>query len=138
MAAEVLLDRLKKVRRIAEGRWKACCPAHDDRTPSLAVRELPDGRILLKCFAGCAVDSIVGAAGLSMEDLFPKTAVGSVGPERRQWTAADLLHFLDKESLIVLIVAADLIANGRIRAEDLSRVQLARERIALLVQCLPT
>ncbi len=33
--------------------WQACCPAHEDRTPSLSIT--PKGeRILLHCHAGCA------------------------------------------------------------------------------------
>ena len=33
--------------------WMACCPAHDDRTPSLSIADGAEGRILLTCFAGC-------------------------------------------------------------------------------------
>lgn len=33
--------------------WLACCPAHDDREPSLAVRDGDDGRVLVHCHAGC-------------------------------------------------------------------------------------
>jgi hypothetical protein len=29
------------------------CPAHEDRTPSLSLRQLPDGFVLVHCFAGC-------------------------------------------------------------------------------------
>ncbi len=50
--------------------WIARCPAHSDRTPSLSISEGNDGRILLKCFAGCTNNSIVSAMGLGMGDLF--------------------------------------------------------------------
>jgi putative DNA primase/helicase len=33
--------------------WIARCPAHDDRTPSLSLRDGRDGRVLVKCHAGC-------------------------------------------------------------------------------------
>lgn len=33
--------------------WLACCPAHDDREPSLAIRDGDDGRVLVHCHAGC-------------------------------------------------------------------------------------
>ena len=31
----------------------ARCPAHDDRTPSLSIREGHDGKLLVHCHAGC-------------------------------------------------------------------------------------
>ncbi|MCA9232821.1 MAG: DUF3987 domain-containing protein [Planctomycetales bacterium] len=49
------------------------CPAHDDKNPSLSVSAGDDGRVLLKCHAGCNSESIVSALGLKMADLFAKT-----------------------------------------------------------------
>lgn len=50
--------------------YTAKCPAHDDRRNSLSVSVGDDGRVLLKCHAGCDVQDIVGAVGLQMKDLF--------------------------------------------------------------------
>jgi putative DNA primase/helicase len=47
------------------------CPAHEDRNPSLSVREGAGGKVLLKCHAGCASEAIVAALGLTWGDLFP-------------------------------------------------------------------
>jgi hypothetical protein len=44
--------------------WQAQCPAHDDRTPSLAVTD-NGSRALLHCFAGCDLDDILKALELS-------------------------------------------------------------------------
>jgi putative DNA primase/helicase len=33
--------------------WMARCPAHDDREPSLSIRDGDQGRVLIHCFAGC-------------------------------------------------------------------------------------
>src|SRR4029450_5796404 len=44
--------------------WLARCPAHDDRTASLAVREGDDGRVLVHCHAGCTTDAVLAALGL--------------------------------------------------------------------------
>lgn len=49
----------------------ARCPAHEDGTASLSVSEGADGKVLLKCFAGCEVADVVAALGLTMKDLFP-------------------------------------------------------------------
>ena len=68
-AVERLLDRLEGVREV-NGSWKALCPAHDDREPSLHISEGDDGRVLLKCFAGCSNPNIVATLDLDMSDLF--------------------------------------------------------------------
>ncbi len=52
------------------GQWTALCPAHRDSHNSLSISTGRDGRILFKCHAGCSVDAIVGALGLSVKDLF--------------------------------------------------------------------
>ncbi|MEJ1395970.1 MAG: CHC2 zinc finger domain-containing protein, partial [Candidatus Sedimenticola sp. (ex Thyasira tokunagai)] len=69
MGAEVLLSCLKGVRKRGQGQWMACCPHHEDKSPSLSVRLLDDERILLHCFAGCSPAEVLGSVGLSMSDL---------------------------------------------------------------------
>jgi hypothetical protein len=39
----------------------APCPAHEDREPSLAIREGDDGKILVRCHAGCNQDRVIAA-----------------------------------------------------------------------------
>lgn len=51
------------------GKWLrsygvARCPAHDDRDPSLSIRDGRDGRLLLHCHAGCRFADIAAALGL--------------------------------------------------------------------------
>ena len=64
------MDRLKGVRQDGAG-WKALCPAHDDRRPSLKLDVAPDGKVLVHCFAGCRTEDVVRALGLEMADLMP-------------------------------------------------------------------
>jgi len=52
-------------------KFVACCPAHEDRVPSLSACEGVDDRAVLHCFAGCATEDVIGALGLSWSDLFP-------------------------------------------------------------------
>ena len=48
---------LVEARRTGNGNWQARCPAHADRSPSLSIGVGSDGRILLHCLAGCALES---------------------------------------------------------------------------------
>ena len=62
--------------RALEGRWQgasgmARCPGHDDATPSLSIADGDEGRLLLKCFAGCAFEHI--AEVLKRDGLWPDT-----------------------------------------------------------------
>lgn len=65
---ELLRDSLVKSQR----GWLAQCPAHEDSTASLSIREGRDGRCLVYCFAGCSVEDVVRSLGMSMGDLFPE------------------------------------------------------------------
>src|SRR5436305_7769264 len=69
MTVAELLERLEDVHRDGEG-WKARCPAHEDRRPSLGVLEGADGRIVLRCRAGCETSAVLAALGLELRDLF--------------------------------------------------------------------
>ena len=57
--------------------WTACCPAHDDRNPSVSIAEREDGGVLLHCHAGCTPEAIVSACGLTMRDLMPEDTARS-------------------------------------------------------------
>ena len=67
---EELLTRLDNVQGHG-GQRSARCPAHDDHANSLSVSAGKDGRILLKCHAGCTAEEICGALGITAKDLFP-------------------------------------------------------------------
>ncbi|HIK68234.1 MAG TPA: DNA primase, partial [Flavobacteriales bacterium] len=44
-----LINRLDKVKQTGKDRYIARCPSHEDRSPSLAIREVDD-RVLIHCF----------------------------------------------------------------------------------------
>ena len=46
----------------ANGGWKAQCPAHEDRNPSLSISDKGD-KVLLHCHAGCTYPEILTALG---------------------------------------------------------------------------
>lgn len=69
---ENMLNHLSGVKVTGAGKWQAQCPSHDDKSPSLSVKETNDGTLLLRCWAGCNASEIVGAMGLGLSDLFPK------------------------------------------------------------------
>jgi hypothetical protein len=126
-----LLARLDKVKTTGRGRWIACCPAHDDKHPSLALRELDDGRILIHCFAGCEPLEILKTIGLDWQDLFPDDSRPPPGPPlHRPFFARDIIECLNDDILFVALIAARLYLCETITAEDKDRLLLCAERLA--------
>jgi hypothetical protein len=130
---DTLLSRLDKVRG-GNGRWMAQCPAHEDRDPSLSVSEVDD-RILLHCHAGCEVYDVLNAIGLEVGDLFAEPLADHVKQVRAadRYSAIDLLRLLDRESLIVVLVAEAMARGEPLDDDGRARLWTARERIAQTV-----
>lgn len=72
MSIDEFLGKLEGVTSDGKGGWMACCPAHDDHNPSMHVNVGADGRILVKCYAGCTTADICAALGLKVRDLMPE------------------------------------------------------------------
>lgn len=130
MSADTLLSRLDRVKRTGPDRYQARCPAHDDRGPSLTVRELDDGRTLVHCFAGCSVHEIVSAVGMGLSDLFPpRPLLDGRKPERNPFSAADALRCLAFEARLVHLAALETLEGKSLNDADFERLALAVERI---------
>ena len=82
---ERVLNRLNRVSSAGNG-FSACCPAHDDETPSLSVTQ-KDDKILVHCHAGCDVEEVVSAIGLEARDLFEGDKPAK--PVARKWSPFD-------------------------------------------------
>lgn len=118
-----VLSKLDHVKSAGQSKWKARCPAHDDYDPSLSVRQIPDGTVLLHCFAGCSTAEVLEAVKLQIRDLFPPLSGRKVrpGPSRA---------CIDHERNI-LCFGQDLLAQGKtLLPDDLERMELANQRLA--------
>lgn len=119
------LSRLQKVRKVGSDSWVACCPAHEDKHPSMTVTEV-DERLLIHCFAGCGIDEIVGAVGMDLADLFPEKQ----GKRKRgKFDPYAVLRAVDQELDIILIVCSDIINCNGCSDEDFQRLRTAVERV---------
>src|SRR5262249_9995659 len=92
-----LLVRLDRVRRCGGG-FVACCPAHDDRNPSLSIREVDEGRLLLKCHAGCSHASIIAALGAELRRTEPRLASAKPAPVRSEAERSEFARRIWSES----------------------------------------
>jgi DNA primase len=73
--------------------WMARCPAHNDREPSLSIRQAEDGTVLVRCHAGCEQARVIAALRsrglwIALLDLCRRlVAAGIEREERRERTA---------------------------------------------------
>lgn len=123
MPVDRLLPRLDKAREVKPGKWVARCPAHDDRNPSLHITEAEDGKLLVKCWAGCSVEKIIPAAGLELRDLFPDSdsMPRRPGPSRAA---------VERERMVYRIGQSLITQGAELTEEDRRRFELARDRLA--------
>ena len=117
MKIEMLLDALRKVRVTGSGEWVACCPAHDDKTPSLAIKEVDDGRIPVHCYANCPVEEVLGSIGMTLSDLMPDRAIDH-RIKRIPFNARTVLEANAFSSLIVAIAASDMAQGKTLTPEE--------------------
>lgn len=127
MRTDELLSRLNKVRQTGHMKWQAQCPAHNDKIPSLAIKEVDGERILIHCFSGCSVGDIVAAVGMELTDLFPPRSEGSQ-PLQRPFFPIDVQDVLGFE-LSVFVLGMTKAFSGGLDKEDIDRMLLAAERL---------
>lgn len=136
MTADILLSRLDRVRSTGPNSWRADCPCGHRSHGTLAITETGDGTLILHDFAGCSAGDVVGAAGLTLADLFPTKPKDTTPEGRRQarqafrrssWDAA--LNVLGREATVVSIAAHDLCEGNTLTSEDHDRLRLATSRI---------
>jgi len=124
MNALDVLDRLEQVTG-GVGKWMACCPAHNDKSPSLAVSE-GDDRVLVHCFAGCETSDVTGAIGLTVADLFyNKLAASELTDGKRKRFEEVLKH----ERLQVAIINSVEKIERPLTAHEQNRRLLGQQRI---------
>jgi len=83
MHASEIAKTLGGARRTTRG-WSCRCPAHDDQTPSLSITDSEDGKLLVKCFAGCdACDVLAALRQRGWLNGRPAHAISSL-PRRRE------------------------------------------------------
>jgi hypothetical protein len=125
-SASNLLDRLESVRETGSSRWLARCPAHDDKHPSLSIRDVGD-RLLIHCFTGCEPIDVVHAAGLELRDLFANNSPtdGRQSPRRSSPPASDVLVALSGEILVASLICGDVLDGKTIDKETWERLAKA-------------
>lgn len=106
---DTILSRLRKVKKTGANRWIACCPAHDDRSPSLSVMQNDAGKVFVHCFAGCNGDEIMTSIGMTLSDLYPERIEPPMGAGKKPpFNPYDVLRALSGQCQIVAVLGGAL------------------------------
>ncbi len=132
---EALLSSLEGVKPAGDGKWYARCPAHDDKSPSLSIKDTGE-RVLIYCFAGCCAEDVVLAAGLTWKDLYPDKwdaayASATCGKVSRDDVRRieRTLDPTDHERMILKVIAEDIRSGKVLSAEDRARAEVTELRL---------
>jgi hypothetical protein len=80
MPVKNILERLEQVKPTGSDTWRCKCPC-DHKSPSqMTVKELPDGRVLIHCFAGHSPSEIMQALDMALGDLFEERLEDRIRP----------------------------------------------------------
>lgn len=133
---DLVATKLEGVKHRGEGKATARCPAHPDRNASLSFSRGRNGGVLIRCWAGCDLHSIVSAMGLQVSDLFPTrpqdNSPAGKAARREAWQMAGwaaALRVLAREASVVLIAARMVADSGPLSGEDAERLSVAVGRI---------
>ena len=122
------LGYFEKSYRSGKDEYQCLCPAHNDKTASLSIKNLPDERILIHCCAGCAANDILGAVGLTFDDIVPKR-LGDFKPVSKPFNPYAVLKAISNETLLVALAGLE-VANGKtLPQEDKDRLMIAVNRL---------
>lgn len=126
---ESILSRLQKVRKTGANRWSACCPAHEDRSPSLSIMQNETGKVFVHCFAGCDGRAIMGAIGMTLVDLYPDRIHPPKGiGSKPVFSPYEILPMIEREAMIVAMCGSELQTHP-LPDDDRKRLFKAVQRI---------
>lgn len=126
-----ILSKLNKVTTKPNDKWLACCPAHNDKSPSLSVSLANDGKILLYCFAGCSIEEVTEALDIDLSELFPNNHFNR-SEYYHQLKQSQYKEILSNERLVVAMAEAEIKRSNKLSSKDTARHLLALSRIKKL------
>jgi hypothetical protein len=120
-----ILQRLDKVKQYGD-QYYACCPVHDDKSPSMGITE-KEGKVLIHCFScGATGQEVMEAIGLPVSGLFRDKKRGDIPNEMIEKAKEDVWY--------IEIFENEKRKGTRITYNEWKRYRLAKERVKILVE----
>ena len=117
------MNHFDGVRETGNGQYSCRCPAHEDKSASLGIKEGDGDRILLNCFAGCDVKSILESAGLEWKDILPDNQLYQA--DKHSFNPFAVLKMIRDEVLIKGLTRADIRKGKKLEDKEHDRLMKA-------------
>lgn len=104
-------------KRLGQG-FMCCCPAHDDRSPSLSITDA-DNKILLHCFAGCTFEEVTCA--LHSMGLWATYGIKTNRHKRYRYTEKEVSY----AKTVIKLAQGDIRRGEALSSEDAEEVRNA-------------
>lgn len=135
-----LLSRFEGVQQRNQNSWQCKCPVHYDQKASLTVTRADD-KYLLHCHAGCEVEDILEAVGLTWADLNESKTAAGVFKDIPKWQQGleAVYNYHDSEGIYAyskLRYQGKKIFYGYIDGSSCRYKDLTKERYLYNVQAL--
>ena len=131
MKVDGFLALLENVSETSTG-WRASCPtafhARGDRSRGLQIGAGHDGRILIRCYAGCRYDEVCAALDVKTSDLFPENECRDPKPLRPNYK--QVLDVVCEDCYAVAIGLNDLLEGKEVPTSDIERLRDSAHRLA--------
>jgi hypothetical protein len=126
MHVQEFINHFDNVKETGNGQYSCRCPSHKDRSNSLGIKQ--DGeRILLNCFAGCSVKSILDAVNLKWSDILPANEFDY--EIKKTFNPYSVLKMLRDEVLLVGLCSAHIRKGKSLNDADHKRLLKAISNI---------
>ena len=121
MYIEDILNRFDGVRESGSGQYSCRCPAHEDKSNSLGIKQGEGDHILLNCFAGCDTKHILDSVGLTWKDILPDNDV-TQEIKTSGFNPYSVLKMIRDEVLIIGLASADIRKGKQLNDADHDRL----------------
>jgi len=134
MSIDVFLNKLNKVTQKGNGKWLACCPVHNDKSPSLGIDD-DNGVVLIHCFGcGASGPEVAEKLGIDISELFPPRENVDYENYKRQsrvyFNPGHVIDALFDEILISTIIIDGIIKDPSQASQVKDRLVTALSRIS--------
>lgn len=132
---DAVLARLDDPRPNGKDRWRCRCPACGGNRSALSIGIREDDALLMRCWKGCDVQSVVMALGLSLADLFPQNEVTYLPRSKRLrlMSPSQCIDVIEFECQVVWTAAWNLASGHCLTPDDLERLSTAAQRIQAMI-----